>query len=74
MHWWPRQTPRSGIAGANRVDDVVGDPRLQRRAGPGRDDQVRRVPGLDLVDGDLVVADDLEVDAGSISPSRWTRL
>ena len=29
---------------------------------------------LDLVERDLVVADDEQVEAGSISPRRWTRL
>ena len=42
MHWCPRQTPRIGTRPARRSISVDRDAGLVRRAGPGRDDEVRR--------------------------------
>ena len=50
-------------------DDVVGDSSLHGRARSGRDDQVGWRGRLDLLERDLVVADDLQVD----TPGRSRR-
>src|SRR5262249_47124327 len=46
--------------GSEPRDHLAGDPRLQRRARARRDDQPARLYSLDLVQGDLVGADDSE--------------
>ena len=55
---------QDGYPGGEPLDGRVRDPGLSRGARPRRDDQVGRVPGLDLVEADLVIADDQDVEAG----------
>ena len=45
---------------AEMADDVVAHAPFPRRTRAGRDDDVRRLQRLDLIDGDLVVAEDLD--------------
>src|SRR4051794_14790407 len=54
--------PQQRYAGSEPRDDVVGDPRFSRGAWAGRDDDVRWVLVLDLLDGDLVVPHHMQVD------------
>jgi hypothetical protein len=50
-------------SGGEPGDDVVRDSSLDRRARPGRDNQVAGSCKLDVFERDLIVADDFEVDA-----------
>ncbi len=52
-----------GDGGAEGFDDVVGQAGLAGRTGAGRDDDAGRGEGADLVEGDLVVAENFHVHA-----------
>ena len=49
---------------AEVADDVIGDAPLARRAGAGGDDDVRGPEIRDLIDRDLVIAEDLHLQPG----------
>ncbi len=64
MHWWPRQTPSSGIRGPNRSTTSLEIPASRGVHGPG--EMISRLGRgrLDLVERDLIVADHPQLEPG----------
>ena len=61
--WWPRQTPRIGIRPAKRSITGTEMPASRGVQGPGEIDDPLRLPRLDLLQRDRVVAVDVDVGA-----------
>ena len=57
MHWWPRQTPSSGISPASSRDGRQADSAVLGPPGPGRDEHGVGPLGPDAGDVDGVVAE-----------------
>ena len=72
MHWWPRQTPRSGISPASSPMAARLTPPSSGRPGPG---EIRTASGRSARMPATSMAS-LRYTTGSApsSPSSWTRL
>jgi hypothetical protein len=74
MHWCPRQTPKIGVVGANRLSTSLQIPASLGVHGPG--DRMMCV-GFEAAISSSVIWSFRTTfigNVGSTSPNRWTRL
>ena len=74
MHWWPRQTPSSGMLGPNRSTTALEIPASLGVHGPG--EMINRVGRMASISSSVIrsLRTTCKSSPGSISPRRWTRL
>ncbi len=72
MHWWPRQTPKTGISGPNRSITAQEIPASRGDFGPG---EITMWSGFIAAISSRVISSwRFTTSFSPISPKYWTRL